>query len=93
LLKKRRNREWAEVREKERTIKGSETDAPAPAASNQVASQTVAGKLSVDQVIPKPSIPSGGFAKGMFPSDNSAAHHFITTMFNGAKSLLKLTFQ
>ena len=34
-----------------------------------------------------------GKDKKRFPSDNSATHPFVTTMFNGAKSLLKLTFQ
>jgi len=93
LLKKRRNREWAEVREKEQSIKEPKSSAPASAAPNQVASQTVAGKLSAYQIIPKPSLPSGGFVKGMFHADNSTVHQFITTTFKGAKSLLKLAFQ
>ena len=93
MLKKRRNREWAEVREKEKSIKEPKSSAPASAAPNQVASQTVAGKLSADQIIPEPSLPSGGFVKGMFHTDNSTVHQFITTTLKGAKSLLKLAFQ
>ena len=71
LLKKRRDREWAEVREKDQEIKGPESSAPASAALKQVLDQTVAGKLSADQVTPKPSLPSGGFVKGMCLADNS----------------------
>ena len=89
-MKKRRDREWTEVRKKHKETRGPKSSAPALAAVNQVVDQTVAGKLSADQVTPKPSLPSGGFVKGMCPADNSTVHQFITFIVKGVKSLLKL---
>ena len=92
-MKKRRDREWTEVRKKDKEIRGPKSSAPASAAANQVVDQMVAGKLSADQVKPKPSLPSGGFAKGMCPADNSTAHQFITFIYKCVKSLLKLVYK